>query len=58
MKNCLSIACVAQWVEHMNKAELFFKRCVDSSNPVRDIFYCEDFCFYFLLKRLLHGMGN
>ena len=38
MLDRLSVACVAQWVEHMNIAHLYFEVCVVSSNPLRDIF--------------------
>ena len=37
----LSVACVAQWVEHVNMYTYIFKLCVVSSNPVRDIYYCN-----------------
>ena len=44
MNNYQSVACVAQWVEHVNTA-VIFKLCVESSNPVCDIYYCKDFFF-------------
>ena len=50
INNCLSVAFIAQWVEHVNIEQLFFKLCIVSSNPVRNMHYCnycKDFCFYF-----------
>ena len=47
----LSVAWVAQLIEHVNIAHLFFKLCVVSSNPARDIYFCnyfKDFCFIFI----------
>ena len=45
----LSVACVAQWVEHVNIAHLYiFKLCVVSSNPrvgshvVSDRIHCTE----------------
>ena len=49
--NWLSVAWVAQWVEHVNIAYLYFKLCVVSSNPARGIYFCnyfKDFCFIFI----------
>ena len=49
--NWLSDAWVAQWVEHVNIAHLYFRLCVASSNPARDIYFCnyfKDFCFIFI----------
>ena len=33
MFNWQSVACLAQWVEHVNIASLYFKLCVVSTNP-------------------------
>ena len=47
----ISVAWVAQWVEHVNIAHLYFKLCVVSSNPARDIYFCNYFkglCFIFI----------
>ena len=41
MLNWLLVACVAQWVEHVNIAHVIFKLCDVSSNPVRDVYYCN-----------------
>ena len=50
--NWLSVAWVAQWVEHVNIAHLYFKLCVVSSNPARDIFFVttlKTFVLFFLI---------
>ena len=56
MKNCLLIACVAQWVEHMNIAQFFFKHCVVSLSPLRDIYFVFIFykIFSFFATSFLH----
>ena len=50
--NWLSVAWVAQWVEHVNIAHLYiFKLYFVSSNPASDIYFCnyfKDFCFIFI----------
>ena len=37
MNNCQSVAWVAQWLDHVDIAQLFFKLCVVSSNHLGDI---------------------
>ena len=39
MLNWLSVDWVAQWIEHVNIAHLYFKLFVVGSNPIRDIYY-------------------
>ena len=48
--NWLSVAWVAQWIEHVTLHTYIFKLCFVSSNPARDIYFCnyfKDFCFIF-----------
>ena len=56
--NWLSVAWVAQWVEHVNIALLYFKLCVVSSNPARGIYFCNYFKDFFLFLLNVHLLQN
>ena len=58
MKKKMPIYCLRGSVGRAREySTVIFKRCVVSSNPIRDIYYCKDFCFLFLLIFLLFAIS-